>query len=85
MKRSSNADLCLKLEASNLHLYLKSQTSLNTHLCLYTTLFQSKVGDFGWGPGFPSEDPEHRCAFHYYGAPHNSTTLLLSVSQAYQN
>ena len=26
-----------------------------------------QVGDFGWGPGFPSDDPEHRCAFHYYG------------------
>jgi len=36
------------------------------------------VGDFGWGPGFPSDDPEHRCAFHYYGAPHYSTTLLLA-------
>ena len=29
-----------------------------------------QVGDFGWGPGFPSDDPEHRCAFHYYGDHH---------------
>ena len=27
----------------------------------------TQVGDFGWGPGFPSDDQEHRCAFHYYG------------------
>ena len=30
----------------------------------------TQVGDFGWGPGFPSDDPEHRCAFHYYGDHH---------------
>ena len=37
-----------------------------------------QVGDFGWGPGFPSDDPEHRCAFHYYG-DHQSLWNLFFV------
>ena len=35
----------------------------------------TQVGDFGWGPGFPSDDPEHRCAFHYYGDHHQLNWL----------
>ena len=41
------------------------------------TPFITQVGDFGWGPGFPSDDQEHRCAFHYYGDYHLSFANLL--------
>ena len=63
---------------SLLYKYKKTNTNRhknNTQLAKGTTTNQSvhrthnviQVGDFGWGPGFPSDDPEHRCAFHYYG------------------